>query len=189
MQSFRLSFDCKTESYSVSEGVFDALYAEGGMGMQENDLRLHTCSLAGPRGLSRQALADLAPRLYRAVSRMMLRHDVCCFCCAMTDGFDLLAAQTVLHMRGGHPDVRLILYHPQGGDVPPSWQAIGKQAERIVDYADTDALACPVQALEQSAFCLAYRKGRDAAVQRTVQAARQHGVRIVSLTQRPLCLP
>lgn len=151
--------------------------------MQDNQMRLQTCCLIGPEVLPRQALADLTPQLYRAMGRMIVRHGVCRFCSTMGDGFDLLAAQAVLHMRGGHPQVQLVLYGEPGE--APLWQKIRLQAEQVVKAPRAQGLLCPMQMLEQSAFCLACRQGGGHAVRRTAHAARQQGLHVVSLTRRP----
>lgn len=145
--------------------------------MQEQDVRAQTCCLIGPRGLCREALADVTPRLYRALSQQIMRNGISRFYCGMDDAFDRAAAQAVLQMRGGHPQVRFCLYGDRTAALSPPWQRICAQAETTAD----DLAA----ALAQSAFCLACTRGHDAYVRAAIRQAREHGARITRLGWRP----
>ena len=152
--------------------------------------REHTVCFTGHRLLSRQDEAIIAQ--LDDLLEMMYRRGYRDFLCGGALGFDMLAAEYVIRLRGKHPDVRLIFVLPCA-DQSARWKAADcRRYERLLYMSDETRVLSPryydgcmqvrnAYMVDRSYICVAYMKKLHGGTLSTVRYAAQQDVTVINL--------
>ena len=92
-------------------------------------------AFTGHRTIPAERLDEIRTRLVEAVS-FACKSGITCFYSGMAMGFDLMAAETVLSLKGKYPDIRLIAVVPFRRQ-SSRWPSIEKERyQNIISQAD-----------------------------------------------------
>lgn len=167
--------------------------------MKEN-FKEKTCCFTGHRVIPTRALPGLAEELEQTLRRL-IGEGVRYFGAGGALGFDTLAAETVLRLKGEYPGMRLILVLPCR-DQTRGWREadvrryrdILSRADKVVYTAECYSPGCMHRRnrhlVENSSVCVAYCTRETGGSAYTAQYARQRGLRLVLLgtgEQTPPC--
>ena len=113
------------------------------------------------------------------------------FGCGGAIGFDTLAAQTVLRLRGSHPEIRLILVLPCV-DQARGWskrdieeyERIKKAADKVTYTSEKYYNGCMQKRnrhlVDYSSLCICYLTEQSGGTAYTVNYARDHGLKVIN---------
>lgn len=158
--------------------------------MKEN-FKEKTCCFTGHRVIPTRALPRLVEELKQTLRRL-IGEGVRYFGVGGALGFDTLAAETVLRLKGEYPSVRLILVLPCR-DQTRGWKAadahryrdILSRADKVVYTAERYSPGCMHRRnrhlVENSSVCVAYCTRETGGSAYTAEYARQRGLRLVLL--------
>ena len=158
--------------------------------MKEN-FKEKTCCFTGHRVIPTRALPRLVEELKQTLRRL-IGEGVRYFGVGGALGFDPLAAETVLRLKGEYPSVRLILVLPCR-DQTRGWKAadarryrdILSRADKVVYTAERYSPGCMHRRnrhlVENSSVCVAYCTRETGGSAYTAEYARQRGLRLVLL--------
>ena len=158
--------------------------------MKEN-FKEKTCCFTGHRVSPTRALPRLVEELKQTLRRL-IGEGVRYFGVGGALGFDTLAAETVLRLKGEYPSVRLILVLPCR-DQTRGWKAadarryrdILSRADKVVYTAERYSPGCMHRRnrhlVENSSVCVAYCTRETGGSAYTAEYARQRGLRLVLL--------
>jgi len=154
-------------------------------------MRNQTCCFTGHRRIPPEVLPSLAAQLEKTV-RELIQTGIRFFGAGGALGFDTLAAETVLRLRGEFPHIRLILVLPCR-DQTRGWpREDAARYERILTQADSvvyvDRQYTPGcmhkrnrRLVDHSSVCVAYCTRATGGSAYTVDYARGQGVRVILL--------
>lgn len=158
--------------------------------MKEN-FKEKTCCFTGHRVIPTRALPRLVEELKQTLRRL-IGEGVRYFGVGGALGFDTLAAETVLRLKGEYPSVRLILVLPCR-DQTRGWKAadarryrdILSRADKVVYTAERYSPGCMHRRnrhlVENSSVCVAYCTRETGGSAYTAEYAQQRGLRLVLL--------
>lgn len=158
--------------------------------MKEN-FKEKTCCFTGHRVIPTRALPRLVEELKQTLRRL-IGEGVRYFGVGGALGFDTLAAETVLRLKGEYPSVRLILVLPCR-DQTRGWKAADARryrdilswADKVVYTAERYSPGCMHRRnrhlVENSSVCVAYCTRETGGSAYTAEYARQRGLRLVLL--------
>lgn len=150
-----------------------------------------TCCFTGHRVIPSEALPWLAASLEKTV-RGLVAEGFCYFGTGGALGFDTLAAETILRLRGEYPHIKLILVLPCR-DQAENWraedaaryEAIRAQADKVVYTSETYTQGCMHKRnrclVDHSSACVAYCTRATGGSAYTVAYARRKGIRLINL--------
>lgn len=157
-------------------------------------MREQTCCFSGhremPAGWGRWRLAK---RLEKAVIEQ-IENGIRFFGAGGALGFDTLAAQTVLKLRGKYPDIKLILVLPcttqaqmwSAEDVE-EYECIKAKADKVVYTSQEYTKGCMFKRnrylVDNSSVCICYLTRDTGGTAYTVKYAQSKGLRIFNLAQ------
>jgi len=156
--------------------------------------REHTCCFIGHRKLPKYHLDEIRKHLYDTV-RMLIAHGVDTFCTGGAQGFDTLAAQTVLCARKDNPHVRLVLLLTDM-QPPSAWQQedvkrfehIKAAADEIIHIPQKSFEPCLLRRnrrlVDESAFCVCFMLAPVGGTYDTVDYCRKSGVTVLNIAQK-----
>ena len=154
-------------------------------------LKEKTCCFTGHRVIPARVLPALAGELEQTLRRL-IGEGVRYFGAGGALGFDTLAAETVLRLKGEYPDVRLILVLPCR-DQTRGWKEtdvrryrdIASRADKVVYTAEHYSPGCMHRRnrhlVENSSVCVAWCAREAGGSGYTAAYARQRGPRLVML--------
>ena len=154
-------------------------------------LKEKTCCFTGHRVIPARVLPALAGELEQTLRRL-IGEGVRYFGAGGALGFDTLAAETVLRLKGEYPDVRLILVLPCR-DQTRGWKEtdvrryrdIASRADKVVYTAEHYSPGCMHRRnrhlAENSSVCVAWCTRETGGSAYTAAYARQRGLRLVML--------
>lgn len=154
-------------------------------------LKEKTCCFTGHRVIPARVLPALAGELEQTLRRL-IGEWVRYFGAGGALGFDTLAAETVLRLKGEYPDVRLILVLPCR-DQTRGWKEadvrryrdIASRADKVVYTAEHYSPGCMHRRnrhlVENSSVCVAWCTRETGGSAYTAAYARQRGLRLVML--------
>lgn len=127
-------------------------------------------AFTGHRSVPVERQNEIRARLVEAVS-LAYKSGITCFYSGMAMGFDLMAAETVLSLKGKYPDIRLITVVPfrrQNCRWPSTererYQRIISQADRVIVLSEHYFKGCLLRRndfmLEHSCGVIAYYDGK-----------------------------
>ena len=122
----------------------------------------------------------------------LCREGYTTFLCGMAEGFDLLAAETVLALRGQYPDTRLVAVVPYPGQArgfdPATRQRYDdalSQAAEVITLSDRYTPDCFHRRndylTDHCSVLVAFYNGTPGGTAYTVRRARQQGIRLLNL--------
>lgn len=156
-------------------------------------IREATCCFTGHRELPSQGRAEIANDLERTL-RDLIRGGVRYFGAGGALGFDTLAAQTVLKLRGEYPHIKLILVLPclsqtrgwRHEDVM-AYESIKEQANKVTYTSREYTRGCMHKRnrhlVDYSGTCVCYLAKRSGGTAYTVDYARRNGLRVINLAE------
>lgn len=154
-------------------------------------LKEKTCCFTGHRVIPARVLPALAGELEQTLRRL-IGEGVRYSGAGGALGFDTLAAETVLRLKGEYPDVRLILVLPCR-DQTRGWKEtdvrryrdIASRADKVVYTAEHYSPGCMHRRnrhlVENSSVCVAWCTRETGGSAYTAAYARQRGLRLVML--------
>lgn len=157
----------------------------------EKNMKEKTCCFTGHRAIPARALPALAKELEQTLRRL-IGEGMRYFGAGGALGFDTLAAETVLRLKGEYPGVRLILVLPcrdqtrgwKEADVR-RYREILSRADKVVYTAEHYFPGCMHRRnrhlVDNSSVCVAYCTRQTGGSAYTAQYARQRGLRLVML--------
>ena len=163
----------------------------------DTHLRDATACFTGHRQLAASRLPDLVKRL-DLILEELYRRGYRRFFSGGALGFDVLAADRVIHLRRNHPDVKLILALPCSTQ-SRGWNAAEcRQYEQILYAADeTRVLSQDYyegcmhvrnrHMVDRSSFCICYLEKTKGGTVSTVAYASQSGVPLLNLAMPDAC--
>lgn len=155
------------------------------------DMKGKTACFTGHRTIPPQQLVGLARRLRAAVEEAIHR-GYRYFGAGGALGFDTLAAQTVLELKGDYPPIRLILVLPcpsqaerWGREQQRTYGAIKAQADKVVYTSRTYHPGCMHRRnrhlVDHSSLCISYLTQPTGGTAYTVDYATAQGLEMVNL--------
>ena len=157
----------------------------------EKNMKEKTCCFTGYRAIPARALPALAEELEQTLRRL-IGEGMRYFGAGGALGFDTLAAEMVLRLKGEYPGVRLILVLPcrdqtrgwKEADVR-RYREILSRADKVVYTAEHYSPGCMHRRnrhlVDNSSVCVAYCTRQTGGSAYTAQYARQRGLRLVML--------
>lgn len=163
--------------------------------------RRMTACFTGHRELA-EPPEELEARLEETIRRLYGR-GVRYYGAGGARGFDALASETVLRLRGELPELRLILVLP----FPEQYRQEGnwsreerKQYETLLERADKAVILEPGYSpgvyqrrnrrlVDDSSLCICYLQRRRSGTGGTVRYAREQGLEVLNLAPYPFILP
>ena len=151
-------------------------------------LREKTCAFTGHREL----FSDFDRELLERVTESLIRRGISTFLCGMARGFDLVAGETVLKLRGKYKNVRLIACIPYEGQADYFSSSDRERYENILSFCDEKR----VFAAEYNRFCMfardrylvdncstlvCYLRKNKGGTYYTVNYAKRTGVKIIEI--------
>lgn len=157
-------------------------------------MRKRTCCFTGHRTILPGERRELARRLEETVLRLY-RRGVRYFGAGGALGFDTLAAQAVLSLRGECPGIRLILVLPCPSQTKgwkpedaAEYERIKSQADKVVYTSQEYTQDCMYKRnrhlVDHSSVCVCYLTKDSGGTAYTVRYARTHGLEIINLAHR-----
>ena len=154
-------------------------------------LREKTCCFTGHRVIPARSLPALAKELEQTLRRL-IGAGVRYFGAGGALGFDTLAAETVLRLKGEYPGIRLILVLPCRDQTRGWREADVRRYRDILSRADKVVYTAERYSpgrmhrrnrhlVENSSVCVAYCTRETGGSAYTAQYARQRGLRLVLL--------
>ncbi len=150
-----------------------------------------TCCFTGHRELPIWGRKELAAKLEDAIIGLINR-GIRFYGAGGARGFDALAAQTVLKLKGRYPHIKLILVLPcltqtrgwRPKDVA-EYECIKAQADKIVYTSQQYAPGCMHKRnrhlVDHSSVCVCYLTKKDGGTAYTVDYAEKQGLEIINL--------
>ena len=155
------------------------------------------CCFTGHRRIPEQEMLWLRRRLREEIVALVEEKGVTTFLAGGALGFDTVAAQEVLRVRGeGYPGLKLELVLPYVGQ-EEQWsqrdasvyRAMLRQADQVVYIANRYTQGCMFQRnrylVEHSAYCLCYQKQERGGTAYTVRYANSQGLAVRNLAIPP----
>ena len=164
------------------------------MSVFEDGSRAITCCFTGHRRLDGVDVAALRARTERAVLSLV-GEGYTRFCAGGALGFDTLAAQTVLALRGQYPQLQLILVLPCR-DQQRYWSErdravyadICSKADEVVYTAERYTAGCMHRRnralVEASSACICYVTQNSGGSCYTAAQARKGGLKIINVAEK-----
>ena len=159
--------------------------------------RKSSCCFTGHRRIPEQEMFWLRRRLREEIVALVEEKGVTTFLAGGALGFDTVAAQEVLRVRGeGYPGLKLELVLPYVGQ-EEQWsqrdasvyRAMLRQADQVVYIANRYTQGCMFQRnrylVEHSAYCLCYQKQERGGTAYTVRYANSQGLAVRNLAIPP----
>jgi uncharacterized phage-like protein YoqJ len=157
------------------------------------DNKDQTCCFTGHRKIPPEQSEKIAGRL-KTVLIQLIESGIRYFGAGGALGFDTLAAQTVLELKGQYPQIRLILV------LPCPEQTRGWKAEDVAVYEDIKARCDKVvytsqsytngcmfrrnrHLVDESSVCVCWLTEPAGGTAYTVRYARENGLRIMNLAE------
>lgn len=155
------------------------------------NIREKTCCFTGHRNIAVSILPELRNKLIRTVTDL-IESGVCYFGAGGAIGFDTIAAETVLDLKGKYPQIRLILVLPcpeqadkWGSSAKAKYERIKNCADKIVYTSTRYTSDCMYRRnrhlVDGSSTCVAYCTRNTGGTAYTVRYAQQCGLRIILL--------
>lgn len=157
-------------------------------------MREKTCCFTGHRQLPEDQKPEIAARLENIIVSL-IHSGYLYFGAGGALGFDTLAAQTVLRLRRGYPQIKLILVLPcisQADRWAPedarTYQEIMKQADKVVyasqDYTPGCMFKRNRHLVDHSSACICYLTKGAGGTAYTVEYARERRLKIFNIAKR-----
>ena len=147
-----------------------------------------TCFFTGHRRIPESKEEIIRARLAENIENLIVTYDVCNFIAGGAIGFDTIAAEEVISLRGKYPHIRLILYLPCH-EQEKLWTNAQKYRYRLMlsraddyiyvndgDYTDTCMMERNHRMIEDSSFCIAFCVLSASGSGSTLRSARCAGV-------------
>lgn len=142
----------------------------------------------GAGGHSPEAIAE---RLRQTV-RMLAGEGYRSFLCGMAEGFDMMAAEAVLELRGEFPGMELVAVQPFPGQASGFGQELQERYRRVLDSAAQVVTVCPHYSadcfhrrndllVDHSSVLVCYYNGTKGGTAYTVKRALRAGLRVMNL--------
>ena len=156
-------------------------------------MRSHTCCFTGHRQIPPEKRAEIAEQLEHVIISLYQR-GVRFYGAGGARGFDSLAAQTVLRLRGSSPGMKLILVLPcltqtkgwPAADVA-EYERIKGLADKVVYTAQAYTAGCMHKRnrhlVDNSSVCVCYLTKDSGGTAYTVRYARKRGLEVINLAQ------
>lgn len=155
-------------------------------------MREKTCCFTGHRDIPAGEMEAVQARLKQTILALYNR-GIRCFIAGGALGFDTLAAETVLHLRESHPDMKLYLA------LPCLTQTQSWRAEDIVKYEDIKQRANDVvytsqkysrgcmhirnrHMVDNSSVCICYKTRDTGGTAYTVKYARANRLKVINVS-------
>lgn len=156
-------------------------------------MRSRTVCFTGHRILPAEELPEIGKRLENTLISL-IEQGCRCFGAGGALGFDTLAAQTVLHLRGRYPQIRLALVLPCRNqtrvwtkDDVAVYEGIKLRANRVTYTAERYFWGCMQkrnrQLVDSSGVCVCYLTESTGGTAYTVDYARRMGLRIINVAE------
>lgn len=156
-------------------------------------MRNKTCCFTGHRQLPEKYKDEIASKLENTI-KLLIHSGYRYFGTGGALGFDTLAAQTVLRLRKGYPQIKLILvlpclsqadkWHPSDVEI---YQEIIKQADKVVYTSKEYTPKCMFKRnrhlVDHSSACVCYLTRRSGGTAYTVEYAQKCGVQIFNIAK------
>lgn len=154
-------------------------------------MRSHTCCFTGHRQIPPGKQAEIVERLERVIISLYQR-GVRFYGAGGARGFDALAAQTVLRLRGSSPGMKLILVLPcltqtrgwPAADVA-EYERIKGLADKVVYTSQAYTAGCMHKRnrhlVDNSSVCVCYLTKDSGGTAYTVRYARKRGLEVINL--------
>ena len=154
-------------------------------------MRSHTCCFTGHRQIPPGKQAEIVERLERVIISLYQR-GVRFYGAGGARGFDALAAQTVLRLRGSCPGMKLILVLPcltqtkgwPAVDVA-EYERIKGLADKVVYTSQAYTAGCMHKRnrhlVDNSSVCVCYLTQDSGGTAYTVRYARNRGLEVINL--------
>ena len=154
-------------------------------------MRSHTCCFTGHRQIPPGKQAEIVEKLERVIISLYQR-DVRFYGAGGARGFDALAAQTVLRLRGRCPGMKLILVLPcltqtrgwPAADVA-EYERIKGLADKVVYTSQAYTAGCMHKRnrhlVDNSSVCVCYLTKDSGGTAYTVRYARKRGLEVINL--------
>ena len=149
-----------------------------------------TCFFTGHRRIAEDKKEIIRARLAENIENLIVTQGVCEFIAGGALGFDTIAAEEVLSLRGKYPNIRLTLYLPCHGQ-EKLWTNAQKYKYRLVmsrandyiyvtdgDYTDTCMMERNRRMIESSSFCIAFCLLAASGTGSTLRSARAAGITV-----------
>ena len=152
-----------------------------------------TCCFTGHRELPEEQLPQLKQALFKVIVRLASQ-GVTRFACGGALGFDTLAAQMVLMVKGTLPQIQLLLVLPCKTQ-DKYWSKVDQEiyreilarADRVVFVSETYTQGCMQKRnrllVEGSSVCVCYCTKKQGGTFYTVRYARQNGLDLINLAE------
>lgn len=152
-----------------------------------------TCCFTGHRELPEEQLPQLKQALFKVIVRLASQ-GVTRFACGGALGFDTLAAQMVLMVKGTLPQIQLLLVLPCKTQ-DKYWSKVDQEiyreilarADRVVFVSETYTQGCMQKRnrllVEGSSVCVCYCTKKQGGTFYTVRYARQKGLDLINLAE------
>lgn len=163
------------------------------MTMDKQDVREKTCFFTGHRDIPQEKYAEIQRKLEAAVEGLVTK-GIIYYAVGGALGFDMLAAMTVLKLKGKYPQLRLVLILPcknhnfswQGRDIR-IFEGIRDHADKVVYTAERYYNGCMYKRnrhmAEGSGYCICYRERDTGGTAYTVNYALSLGIRIINIAE------
>lgn len=154
-------------------------------------MRAQTCCFTGHRKIPQELETELAKRLEATIEEL-IENGYRFFGAGGALGFDTMAAQTVIRLRGRYPQIRLILVLPcvtQADRWPErdqeTYRGIMEQADKVVyvsqEYTRSCMFARNRHLVDCSSACICYLAESTGGTAYTVDYARKNGLKVINL--------
>ena len=185
--SWRVSEQMSLKASSLQEPIIKYRTMNGILSDKSKSL-----AFTGHRTIPIERQNEIRARLVEAVS-VACKSGITCFFSGMAMGFDLMAAETVLSLKGRYPDIRLIAVVPfrrQSCRWPPiekeRYQKIISQADQVIILSEHYFKGCLLRRndfmLEHSCGVIAYYDGKTyGGTFYTYREARKRCIDIINL--------
>jgi len=162
----------------------------------ENDvqgIREQTCFFTGHRDIPRERYVDIQKKLEAAVE-VLIEKGVIYYAVGGAQGFDTIAAMTILKLKAKYSQIRLIMILPcknhnfnwQGKDLKV-FEGMKERADKVVYTADRFYNGCMYkrnrQMVDGSGYCICYQSRSTGGTAYTINYALSLGVRIYNIAE------
>lgn len=156
-------------------------------------MRAQTCCFTGHRDISTEVKPYIAKQLER-ILRNLIGEGIRYFGSGGARGFDLMAADIVLHLKKEFPHIRLIMVLPcrdqtrgwRGEDLR-HYERVLSQADKVVYVQEKYTPGCMQKRnrhlVDNSSVCVAYCTRRYGGTAYTVEYADRKNVKVIGVSQ------
>lgn len=155
------------------------------------NIKEKTCCFTGHRNIPINAFPNLQSQICKVVTDL-IESGICYFGAGGAIGFDTIAAETVLNLRGQYPQVKLILVLPcleqtdrWGLSAKNQYEHIKRRADKVVYTSAHYTSDCMYRRnrhlVDGSSICVAYCTRNTGGTAYTIKYAQQCGLRIIRL--------